>query len=151
LSPANVISWRGVTYGNGWFVAVGSPPVIYASTNGVNWTLRNVLNTVTLQPLYCAVPGDNSFFLLGYEGQVLESGLLNPPVPQITLGLRQTDRPFLSLAAPEGQGYEIQSTDSFPPDWQPLLTLTNTSATTTLPVKPSGTNNARFYRVKSLN
>lgn len=151
LSPANIITWRAVAYGNGCFVAAGSPPVLYTSTNGLNWMLRTVLNNVTLQTPYNIVAGDNSFFLLGYDGEVIESGLFNPPLPQINLGLRQTDRSFLSFTAPEGQGYEIQSADSFPPDWQPLLTVTNSSATTTLPVS-AGTNvSARFYRVKLLN
>ncbi|MDB6111595.1 MAG: cell wall/surface repeat protein, partial [Pedosphaera sp.] len=151
LTPATVINWRGVAYGNGWFVAVGSPPVLYVSTNGVNWTLRTALNSVTLQPLCNIVAGDNSFFLLGYGAEVIESGLFNPPAPQINLGLRQTDRTFLSFTAAEGHTYEIQSADSFPPTWQSLMTVTNASATTTLPISAATNNNARFYRVKLVN
>ena len=82
---------------------------------------------------------------------MIESGLFNPPPPQINLGLSQTDRPFLSFTAPEGQGYEIQAADSFPPDWHPLLTVTNSSATTTLPVDAATNAPTRFYRVKLLN
>ncbi len=151
LTFNTVITWRGVAYGNGWYVAVGSPSVLGVSSNGVDWALRNSIRPLTLRPCYGIVAGDSSFLVVGQEGQVFESASFNPPAPRITLGLRQTDRPFLSFTGPEAHGYEIDGTDVLPPVWQTLGTVTNVSATTTLPVGAATNSNTRFYRVKLLN
>ncbi len=151
VSPGGVLSWRGVAYGSGYYVTFASVPSYAYSSNAVNWTLSSSLRTLTQQPFYGIVSGDNSFFLAGYEGEVLESGPFNAPAPEVTLGLRQGAQTFLSFTGPENQGYEIQASDSLPGSWEPILTVTNVSATTTLPVNP-GTNGAsQFYRVRLLN
>jgi hypothetical protein len=150
-SVISTISWFGVAYGNGEYVAVGSPRALGVSSNAVNWTLFSPFLTVSLGPSYAIVPGDNSFLLTGRFGQVLESAPFNPPVPQITLRLRLTDRPFLSFTGPEFHGYEVDGTDVLPPVWQTLATDTNVSSTTTLPVSASTNSAVRIYRVKMLN
>jgi hypothetical protein len=150
-SVMTTIFWYGVAYGNGEYVAVGSPRVLGVSSNAVNWTVFGPFLTVSLGPSYAIVPGDNSFLLAGRFGQVLESAPFNPPAPQITLRLRQTDRPFLSFTGPEFHGYEIDGTDVLPPVWQTLATDTNVSPTTTLPVSATTNSSARIYRVKMLN
>ena len=149
LSPA--IFWYGVASGHGEYVAIGSPRVLAVSSNALDWTLLSPFLTVSLGPSYGIVAGDNSFLLAGRFGQILESTPFNPPVPQITSGLRITDRPFLSFAGPEFHGYEIDGTDVLPPVWQALVTDTNVSATTTIPVSAATNSPARFYRVKLLN
>jgi hypothetical protein len=151
-STGGVLSWRGAAAANGQFVLISSSPPSHAfSTNGINWTFSSVMRNSTLQPLYGIVAGDNSFFVAGYEGEVLESLPFNPPAAQITLGLRQTMQPFLSFTGPEFHGYEIQAADSFPPVWQPVAVVTNAGFTTTLPVSPSTNGPARFYRARMLN
>ncbi|HYV28169.1 MAG TPA: hypothetical protein VFA77_11585, partial [Candidatus Eisenbacteria bacterium] len=152
VSLGTVLSWRGIAYANGQYVALcSSPPAYAASTNGVNWALSTALSSITLQPLYGIVSGNNSFFVAGYQGEVLESIPFNPPEPQVSLALKQTEQTFLSFTGPEYHGYEIQSSDGLPPVWQPLGTLTNASATTTLPIS-AGTNlSSRFYRVRLLD
>jgi hypothetical protein len=152
VSPSTVLSWRGVAFGNGEYVIMASSPPTYGfSSNAVNWNLSAALRSLTLQPLYSVVSGDNSFLLIGYQGEVLESGPFVPPMPQVNLSLKQTDQSLLSFSGPEYHGYEIQSTDGLPPNWQPLLTVTNVSATTTLPISTSTNPVARFYRARSLN
>lgn len=115
-STGGVLSWRGAAAANRQFVLISSsPPSHVVSTNGINWTFSSVMRNSTLQPLYGIVAGDNSFFVAGYEGEVLESLPFSAPAPQITLALRQTAQPILSFSGPEFHGYEIQATDVFPP------------------------------------
>lgn len=75
----------------------------------------------------------------------------NPPVPQITLGLRVIDRALSSFTGPELHGYEIDSADTLPPVWQLLTTDTNLSTTTILPVNTATNPPVRFYRVRLLD
>ena len=150
-SMSSTIFWYGVAYGHGWYVAIGSPLALGVSSNAVDWTLRTPMRAVSLGQSYGIVSGDDSFLLAGRFGQVLESAPFNAPTPQITLGLRLTDRPFLSFTAPEWHGYEIDGSDVLPPVWVPLATGTNLSATTTLPVSAATNSPARFYRAKLLN
>jgi len=49
------------------------------------------------------------------------------------LKFRQTGSAMLSFCGPETHGYDIQSSDALPPVWQFLKTVTNLSATTTIP------------------
>jgi hypothetical protein len=151
LTFSTVVSWRGIAYGNGWYVAVANQSILGVSSNAVNWALRTPISAVSLQPSYNIVAGDSSFFVTGLNGEVLESGSFNPAAPQITLGLIETDRPFLTFTGPEAHGYEIDGSDILPPVWQLLTTVTNVSATTTLPVSAATNSAARFYRVKLLN
>lgn len=145
------IFWYGVAYGHGRYVAVGSPRLLAVSTNAVDWTLLSPFYTVSLGPSFGIAAGDNSFFVVGLDGQILESAPFNPPAPQISSELRVTDRPFLSFTGPEFHDYEIDGSDVLPPAWQPLTTDTTVSATTTLPVSAATNTSARFYRVKLLN
>lgn len=117
----------------------------------MDWSLLSPFYTVSLGPSYGIAAGDNSFFAVGQYDQILESVPFNPPVPQISSELRVTGRPFLSFTGPEFHGYEIDGTDVLPPVWHPLATVTNVSATTTLPVSAATNSPARFYRVELLN
>jgi hypothetical protein len=149
---ATVLSWRAAAYGNGQYVLVStSPPSQATSTNGINWTFNNTLRNSTLQPIYGIVCGDNAFFVVGYGGEVLESGPFNPPPPEIALTLKSGPQPFLSFTGPESHGYELQGSDILPPVWQTLVTITNYSSTTTLPVSTSTNTNSRFYRARFVN
>jgi hypothetical protein len=82
---------------------------------------------------------------------VLESLSFHPPAPQFSLSLRSASRPVLSLTGPESHGIEIQSSDTWPPTWQPLITCTNLSPATFLPDACASNQTARFYRAKILN
>jgi hypothetical protein len=151
-STAGVLSWRGAAYGAGQYVLISSsPPTHAASTNGINWTLSSAMRNATLQPLYGIVTGAYSFFVAGYEGQILESLPFNPAPPQINLGLKQSGQSFLSFTAPEFHAYEIQAADSFASGWQPIAIITNASATTTVPLGLGTNGPARFYRARLVN
>jgi hypothetical protein len=152
VSLGTVLSWRAIAYANGQYVALcSSPPAYAASSNAVNWILSTALSSVTLQPLYGIVSGENSFFVAGYQGEVLESLPFVPSEPQVTLALKQAEQSFLSFSGLEYHGYEIQGSDVLPPSWQPLVTITNASSITTLPIS-GGTNfSSRFYRVRLLD
>jgi hypothetical protein len=148
--PAISRSLRAVTYGNGWFVAVGSSSAVFTSQNGATWTYRtNAATSATISSLYTAAYGDTSFFAAGSWGQILESLPFNAPTPSFSLELKRNLPGFLWMTGPEAHGYQIDSTDSLSNAWTPVTVITNLSATTILPVGSS--NGARFYRGKVVN
>lgn len=145
------LSFLGTTYGNGYYLAVGHPLAFYTSTNSVDWVRHRAFDPVTIWSLYSVIYGDNTFLSVGSYGQILESVPFNPPPPAISLALRPGNPSCLSITAPEWHGYEILSATSLPPIWESLTTLSNFSATTTIPVVPTTNSSARFYRARSLN
>jgi hypothetical protein len=142
---------RAVTFGSGWFVAPAYQGGLYASTNGFDWSFRKSFDLVSRNPTFGIAFGDDSFIAVGLMGQVLESGLFHPPPPVVEMGISRTDRRFVSFTGAELHGYEIQKSESLTGVWEPLFTVTNLSARTTIP-DVSATNSAmRFYRAKLLD
>jgi len=63
-------SLRGITYGNGIFVAVGAQGTILASTDGTNWTIRSSGVTTSLNKI---TYGNGTFIAVGDSGTILTS------------------------------------------------------------------------------
>ena len=61
---------RGVTYGNGLFVAVGYGGTILTSPDGVSWTART---SGTSNDLFGVTYGNNAFVAVGSGGTILTS------------------------------------------------------------------------------
>lgn len=65
---------ENVTFGNGLYVAVGSPAIILISSNGVNWTNTSPrgIESVAAELDWVTV-GNGTFIVVGYDGVVLTS------------------------------------------------------------------------------
>ena len=67
-----------VTYGNGYFYAVGDGGAILSSTNGTDWTAET---SGTIEGLYGVAFGNGNFVITGTNGVIL---LRDHPVPNIS-------------------------------------------------------------------
>ena len=61
---------RGVTYGNGIFIAVGYGGTILTSADGITWTSRDSGTTTILSEV---TYGNGTFIAVGYGGTILTS------------------------------------------------------------------------------
>jgi hypothetical protein len=61
---------RGITYGNGLFVAVGSDGTILTSPDGINWMART---SGTSNGLIGVAYGNGLFVAVGEDGAILTS------------------------------------------------------------------------------
>jgi len=70
LRVLGVDDFRGVTYGDGLFVAVGKRGAIFTSWDGVNWTKRD---SKTRTDLWGVTYGNGLFVAVGILGTILTS------------------------------------------------------------------------------
>jgi hypothetical protein len=150
VSLNTTLLWRMSAYGEGQFVLGQQSTLAWAtSSDGINWTLNNSIRNYFPTVAYGLTAGPNAFFVAGYFGFIMESGPFIRPPTQITLGLLQGS--VLSITAPEYHSYEIQASNPLGPPWVTLGALSNSSATTYLPVSAATNFNSRFYRARSLD
>ena len=144
----------GVTYGNGYFVAVGAannqaglPPasLIKVSSDGTNWTS---INLDSVNPLYGVAYGQNTFVAVG-AGIILQSDYL---VTEPTFLAGQTARSVdgsitLAIQSPAGKTINVESSDDLA-RWRSLVTVTNLEGVITVIDTNVQSQPQRFYRAK---
>ena len=105
---------HAVTAGGGHFVATGVTSaygfnVLLSSTNGLDWVPRNPSTTLAL---YGARYINDTFFLLGANGTILQSLPLNPM--WLTGAWNSAQDQFeVTIMCTAGQNFRLQSCDSF--------------------------------------
>jgi len=144
--PAAPSSWRGVAFGHGTFVVVGSQGAILTSTDGpsedgLTWKART---SGTSFDLRAVAFGADSFVAVGDGGVILQSGFMNP-------GLRFSKFRVSSMAmelglASEGPSTVVVETSTNLLDWVQIPVLRQPQDGT-IAIKLNGPMQARcFYR-----
>jgi len=144
---------HGVAYGSGWWVTVTTAFGHYVSTDTRNWAFRDLLWRTTGLPTHGIAFADNSFFVVGSAGQILESAAFTPSILPSELSLIGNAALFLKLKGNECCEYEIEIADRLPSvgldlhsAWQPFTRVSNVSGTVTLPLGSATNVLSRFYR-----
>jgi hypothetical protein len=134
-------SGPALTYGAGYFMTLGNVNGYYAScgsTDGITWT-PGILAEVYLQNI---VYGDNSFIIVGYNGQVLQSSpSVLPPRLQTS---HSTNGLNLVLISEPGRAVDLQASSDLR-SWGSWTNVTPTDGATTFFV-PTATGRQKFFR-----
>ncbi len=64
---------ENVTFGNGFYLAVGSPGVVLVSTNGIDWTDTTPPLDQGVDELDWVATGNGTFLIVGYNGWIMTS------------------------------------------------------------------------------
>ncbi len=75
---------RGIAYNYGRFVAVGNDNFILTSPDGAAWSVNMGAEFIN-QSLNSVVSGNGTFVAVGGNGAILQSNLLQSPLPQISV------------------------------------------------------------------
>jgi hypothetical protein len=106
------VTYRGLTYGNGYWVAAGAQGTLLSSTDGINWTQRfsgNSPQTLTTATLLGATYSSTlqRFVVVGSGGTILVSN--SPPTVFINVSTRGYVNSAISGALLDG-GFVISGT-----------------------------------------
>src|SRR5207253_2652748 len=140
---------NGVTYGNGTFVAVGSPltefSIILTSGDGYAWSERS---PGSVQALRGAVYGNGSFLVVGDQSTILQSA--GPTDFRLTANGFDATGFHLTVVGAPGSRYRLQALTYFnPSNWVDLITITNTQSAISLTDTTATMFPQRFYRLVS--
>jgi hypothetical protein len=133
----------GITYQHGTFVAVGGgcgAAEIVTSIDGATWRNRFL---VAGDSLYGIGFGADTFVAVGSGGFIWQSGNVGVPFLQ---GRSRVGEGFeLTMTGEIGRNYRLQASSNFL-DWQDLINLSPTQATTRLLDTTATKTPQRFYR-----
>lgn len=132
---------RGVAYGGGYYLAVGSAGEVLVSTNGIGWSLAPA---VTKRFLRAAAYKDGVFIIVGNDGTILRSSIEDETIltRERLAGAQGFEFRFTSTP---GRSYQIQSSPDLNAwtDWQEVIA----SQTFTVVQDPRPADSDRHYRV----
>lgn len=138
---------RAVTYGGGFFVAVGDRSTILTSPDGVTWTNRDV---GIADDFVGIAYGDEQFIALGSSSTNYQSRLVTPPPPSPPHleEIMPYEGRYLGLIVDgrAGQIYDFQWSTNLV-DWKTFTRQISTNTTSVFRLLPS-TRTPRFYRVE---
>jgi hypothetical protein len=136
----------GITFGNGYYLAVGADETALTSQDGVNWTSRNTGVTGGQNLLGCAFL-NSRFDVVGSGGTILESDVVPPLFDlQIQRGFGQNS---FTVFSPSGSSFHIQScTNLAAPVWIDAAAFNNAAAITKWTNSSAGWDR-QFYRAIS--
>ena len=146
----------GVTYGNGYFVAVGAAkqaglpptPLIKTSTDGTNWISRTVEGTVGVNgSLYGVAFGKNTFVAVGQSTIYQSDDVAQPAFLTQEMGQAPDGHMRLVIQSSPGDRIAVESSGDLA-DWRPLATVTNLTGVARLTDSGGQNLSQRFYRVR---
>src|SRR5205085_9292625 len=140
-SESGLADLRGVTHGNGIFIAVGDCGDIASAADGTIWSKRRSSSTCDPSALNAVAFGAGTFVAVGAGGAILQSG------PIASLSLRRDVFSELTLSGPPGS-YRIEYSDHLENanGWQSLSTFVVSDTASNYTDQSSVNVSQRFYR-----
>jgi hypothetical protein len=136
-----VVYLTSITYGAGWFVAVGGQGAILTSPDGNHWKARESGAFANLNSISFST---GRFVAVGDAGTMLLSDAI--PVTALDRATFTPSRFQFHVGGSPGQRLSIEATDGLPASWRQIGTVTNAVDGATFIDSTVSNSPARFYR-----